>query len=210
MIETILGRRSIREEFADRAVPEVVVDSIVACGLASPSSKNAQPWRLHVVTDRTMLRDFAIAVEVAKNPERYVPLDPATGKARQWTSTVAESAHVLGQVPLAIFVENLGEFSGGRATVAAATGDVLRSALVGYGFEMIGLGACIQSMWLAAEHHGLHGVFMGDPLIAEDVIRKRLGTENDLAGVLCLGFTAGGFPPKQPAEGRVVRHRPTD
>ncbi|MDQ8043078.1 MAG: nitroreductase family protein [Solirubrobacteraceae bacterium] len=210
MIETILGRRSVREAFAERAVPEEVVRSIVSCGLAAPSSKNAQPWRLHVVTDRAILGHLARTVEQAKNAARYVPLDPATGEPRRWTSTVAESAHVLGHVPLAIFIENRGEFSSGRTTVAAATGDVLRSALVGYGFEMIGLGACIQTMWLAAEHHGLHGVFMGDPLIAEDEIRSTLGTDNDFAGVLCLGYADGGVPPKEYVDDLVVWHRPDE
>lgn len=210
MIDTILGRRSIREGFEDRAVPEETIRSIVACGAHSPSSKNAQPWRLHVVTDRALLRSLASAVLHAKNPDRYVPLDPATGAPRQWDSTVAESAYALGAVPLAIFVENLGRFSSGRATVARAGGNVLRSALVGYGFEMIGLGACIQSMWLAAEHHGLRGVFMGDPLIAETQIGAALGTTNDLAGVLCLGYSTVEPYPRKLEDGRVVWHRGVD
>lgn len=208
MIDTILGRRSIRDAFEDRAVPEETIQAIVECGLAAPSSKNAQPWRLHVITDPAVMQTLAREVQEAKNAARYVPLDPATGEPRKWESTVAESARVLGSVPLAIFIENLGEFSSGRMTVAAAEGDVLRSALVGYGFEMLGLGACIQTMWLAAEHYGLRGVFMGDPLIAEGAIRAALGTENDFAGVLCLGYSASDIHPRALEPGRVIWHRP--
>lgn len=208
MLDTILERRSVRNGFEDRAVPEATIDSIVRCGLVAPSSKNAQPWRLHVVTDRGMLGDIARAARDAQNASRYVPLDPASGRPHEWKSTVADSARVLGEVPLAIFIENLGGFSSGRDTVAAARADVLPAALVGYAFEMIGLGACIQNMWLAAENHGLRGVFMGDPLIVEQHIQLALSTENDLAGVLCLGYSSEVLEPRPQEPGRVVWHRP--
>ena len=87
-----------------------------------------------------------------------------------------QSADVLAQVSLGLFVENIGAFSAGRHTVAAAPDAYRVNALVGYGFEMIGLGAAIQSMWLAAGELGLAGVFMGDVLIAEDAIRERLAS----------------------------------
>lgn len=206
MLDVILGRRSVRDGFGARAVPREVIESILACGLRAPSSKNAQPWRLHVVQDRTVLTELATAVQTAKDASRYVPIDPATGEPRQWSSTVAESAEVLRSVPLVIVIENIGAFSGGRARLAEATPEALRSALVGYGFELMGLGACLQSLWIAAEAQGLHGVFMGDPLVAEETFRERLGLEGDVAGVLCLGYTTGGSAPKHLEPDRVRWH----
>lgn len=207
MVDLMLGRRSIREGFSDQPVPDDAIDRILGCGLAAPSSKNAQPWRIHVVTDRTTMVDLADAVQHAKSADVYVPVDPSTGKARtDWESTVAASAEVLRQVPLGLFIENRGKFSDGRATVAHAHADVREDALVGYSFEVIGLGASIFSMWMAGRELGLEGVFMGDILVAEEAIRARLAMNGDLVGVLALGYSTGEAPPKELAPDRVVRH----
>jgi nitroreductase len=207
VVRTILGRRSIRWGFESRPVEDAVIREIVSCALAAPSSKNAQPWRIHVVRDPAVLSELADAVDGAKNAETYVPIDPATGEPRQdWTSTVAESAEVLRSVSVGLFVENRGKFSDGRATVANAANPVRENALVGYGFEMVGIGAAIQSMWLAAAELGLAGVFMGDVLIAEDVICDRLGMRGDLVGVLALGYSAGEPAPKALGDDRAVWH----
>ena len=192
LIEHILSRRSIRDGFEIRPVPENVINDVLRCGLAAPSSKDTQPWRLHVVTDERLRAELAEAVETAKDPERYVPSDSRTGEPRpDWPSSVIESATALRDAPLAVFVENVAPFSHGRATVAAADAEHREDAMVGYGLEAIGLGAAVQSMWLAATSHGLRGVFMGDVLIAESAIRSRLGMGGDLAGVLALGYSTG-------------------
>jgi nitroreductase len=209
MVEQILSRRSIRDGFAARDVPDEVVEQILACGLAAPSSKNAQPWRIHVVTDGSTLAEAAEAVQGAKRATSYVPIDPATGRPRpDWPSTVAESAGVLRQVGLGLFIENSGRFSDGRRNIAQAADEVREHALVGYSFEMIGIGAAVQNMWLAAQSLGLAGVFMGDVLIAESWIRERLGMVGDLVGVLAIGYSDGGPAPRRLAPDRVVVHRP--
>lgn len=199
-------RRSIRDGFRSRTVPDETIAAVLEAGLEAPSSKDAQPWRLHVVSNQETLNKLADAVFRAKNPDAYVPINPATGLRRRWGSTVVESAEVLRSVTLGIFVENRGEFSGGRATVAAATGEVLRSAMVGYGLEMIGIGAAIQAMWGAAVECGLSGVFMGDIVIAESEINEVLGVSGDLIGVLALGFSDAEAHPKTLLPDRVVRH----
>jgi nitroreductase len=206
MIEGILARRSIRSGFEPRTVPSQLVERIVSCALVAPSSKNAQPWRIHAVSSPALLAEFANAVAHAKGAESYVPLDPATGRSHGWRSTVVESAELLRQVPLGLFVENTGRFSRGRRTVAATSGSVLESALQAYGFELMGLGAAVQNMWLAAEASGLRGVFMGDVVIAEEAIGKRLRFDGDLVGVLALGYTSGEPTPKQLLSNRVVLH----
>jgi nitroreductase len=207
VIDAIHRRRSIRHGFSDQPVPDPVIDDIVQCALVSPSSKNAQPWRVHVVTDTALLTELADAVQSARHAERYVPINPATGDARpDWPSSVSESADVLRQVPLGLFIENRGAFSDGRSAVASAREQVRENALVGYGFEMIGLGAAIQNMWLAATEQGLAGVFMGDVLIAEQQIRARLGMEGDLVGVLVLAFSPVEPGPRRLRLDRVVRH----
>ena len=191
----IASRRSVREGFSGEAIPEDVLCEIVRAGLAGPSSKHARPWQLHVVSDRVMLREIADTVESSEGAETYVPRDPSTGLPRSdWASTVAESADVLRHVSAGIFVENRGAFSNGRRTLAAVDRDHLVGSLVGYTFEVLGIGAAIENMWLAANALGVQGVYMGDVVIAEREIAQRLGLEVDLVGVLALGYSEAPVP----------------
>jgi nitroreductase len=199
-VELILSRRSIREDFRIDPVDPELVDLVVAAGLAAPSSKNAQPWRLHVVEDVTVIGSIADAVLKAKGIDSYVPHDPITGAPQgAYRSTVSASARVLSQVPVAILVENLAPFSAGRDRLSAASRAHLTDSLEGYTFEVIGLGAAIENMWLAAHALGLAAAFMGDVVVAEPTIRTSFGLVGDLVGVVALGWSDGSPHPPMDA-----------
>ncbi len=212
--ETILRRRSTREQFLDRSIPGAVLIEIVRCGLAAPSSKNAQPWRLHVVSDRAVLGDLAKAVETSRGADSYAPMDPLTGKPHpDWPSTVVLSASVLREAATGIFIENRSSFSRSRRTLIEAIQGGRIGSLVSYGFEILGIGAAIENMWIAAEAFGVRGCYMGDVVIAEEEISRRLGIEKDLMGVLALGYSEAPVRPCSVAEmpfdrAHVVWHSP--
>jgi nitroreductase len=198
-IAMILSRRSIRDDFVERPVERHALEQIVRCGLAAPSSKNARPWRLHVVSNRATLRTVADLVDAAEGIDGYVPHDPRSGKpGQEWVSTVRESAEVLRQVSVGIFIENCGAFGGGKRVLAAAKRERLLGALEGYTFEVIGIGAAIQNMWIGAHALGVAGAFMGDVVIAEDAIRSCLSIDGDLIGVLALGYSDAAPPAAPP------------
>ena len=190
VVSTILGRRSVRYGFKDIEVPQNVIDEIVDCGLSAPSSKNAKPWSLHIVRSREILADIADAMTAANEKQTFVPHDPVSGQPRErFKSTVDESADVLRQVPLAIFLENRGEFSVNRAAVAAARNDeTQQDVLIGMGLEYVGLGACVENIWLAAESMEVRGAFMGDVIICEGYIKQRLSMIGDVVGAIALGY----------------------
>ncbi|HEV7721285.1 MAG TPA: nitroreductase family protein [Iamia sp.] len=199
VIEAVLARRSTREGFAPDPPTRAQLEAIIRCGDAAPSSKSARPWRFHVVTGRALLDAVADDVDRAPDAPSYVPHDPATGRpVPRWSSTVAESAAVLRAAPAAIFVESRGVFGGGRRALLAAPPEGLASALVGYGLELVGIGAAVQNVLLAAWSLGVPGVFMGDVLIAEPAIRSRLHIAGDLVGAVALGPTAHPPPPRDP------------
>jgi nitroreductase len=190
VIRRILSRRSVRSAFNAQPIPRADLEAIVTCGLAAPSSKNARPWRVHVVTDRRLLEELANAVATSEGADEYVPRDPLTRRPYPlWPSTVKESAEVLAQASAGLFVENRGEFSRGRKILTTAIRESPYVSLVAYTFEIIGIGAAIENMWLAANALGVAGAFMGDVVIAEETISKRLGFERDLVGVLALGYS---------------------
>ena len=202
--DTILARRSIRSGFARQDVDVAVIEDVVRCGLAAPSSKNGQPWRFRVVTSRQLLSAIADAMETAENVESYVPHDPETGAPhRELVSSVIESAQVLREVPLGILLENRAPFSGGRDALLAAEPLARQRALFGYALEFAGLGAALQNLWLAAIEAGLVGTFMGDIAIAEPWIQERLGFDGELLGVLALGY--GCAQPPTPHQSRDPR-----
>lgn len=205
-ITTIKTRRSVREWEQRVAVPREVSDELVDCALSAPSSKNAQPWCLHVVAAWELLDSIALALDTAQGGDAYTPVDPAAGKAwGTYASTVRESASVLRSASLCVFVENLGVFSRSRQVVAAALPEVREDAILGLELEMIGIGAAVENTWLAAIELGLSGVFMGDVMVAESFIKSALNFSGDLVGALALGpAAASDAPPKPLVAGRVV------
>jgi nitroreductase len=149
----------------------------------------------------------AAAMLSSERLTEYVPTDPGTGAALAgFDSSVAESARVIEEAPCALFIENIGPFSGGRVHLVSNPA-TLGEAIIGYGFELIGIGAAIENMLLAAHALGLAAVFIGDVLIAEAEVKELLGFEGDLVGVISLGAVDRvELPSKQIADDRVVFH----
>ncbi|MGH2406089.1 MAG: nitroreductase family protein [bacterium] len=54
----VVGKREVRR-YQSRPVPEPVLTQILEAGRASGSSRNRQPWRFIVVTDRARLREVS-------------------------------------------------------------------------------------------------------------------------------------------------------
>jgi nitroreductase len=191
VLAAIHHRRSIREGYDRAAIHQTDVERVVAAGLAAPSSKNSQPWRLHVVSNPAILAEIADDMDSDASVDSYVPHDPGTGKPRpRFRSTVHDSAAVLRQVPVAIFIENTAPFSQGSSTIEGVPSGRLRSALFVYGLEYLGIGAALQNMWLAAESLGLRGAFLGDAAIATPTVTRLLGLSGDFVGVLAIGRSA--------------------
>jgi nitroreductase len=202
----LVHRRFSARRYLPTPVDAGAVERILAAALAAPSSKDDQPWRWHLAEALTLRRAVADAMLSAPGLDAYVPTDPAEDAPLGHPSSVVESARVLTEAPFALFLENLGGFSGGRQNVAAHP-EHLASSLVAYTFEVIGLGASVQNALLAAAAEGLGAVFMGDVVIAETAVRDLLRLRGDLVGVVCVGHPAGGrFEPKQLLPGRLVRH----
>ena len=206
--KSILERRSIRSGFIDIEIESDIVREILDCGRSAPSSKNAQPWIFHAVTNKGILRAISEDIQCAKDADRFVPVNPVTGEKRgNLKSTTVESAEILGSVALGIFIENSSHFSVSRKTVAQASDSIREDAVIGLSLEYIGLGATIQNMWLAAEARDIRGVFMGDVLISEEFIKRQLSFRGDLVGVLALGYTSGEPSPKKTETENVYYHQ---
>jgi nitroreductase len=180
-----MRRRSVRADFTERTPPNSVVRQIVQAGLAAPSAKNAQPWRLHVVRDPGLIAWISEQMMAAPGREEFVPVDPLSGQPHPGhVSTVAASAAVIAAVPLVIVVESLEPFSSAASGARAPGADQFAIRL-----DAFAVGAAVQNMWLAATSFGLAGVFLADAAVASDAIVPRLGLKGALFGALALGYS---------------------
>jgi nitroreductase len=119
--------------------------------------------------------------------KKYGPTDPKTGKLLPgYTCTVIPSARILKQAPVAVFIENVGEFIGNRKDVAKSK--FPKETLVSYEFELLGIGAAIENIFLAAHAKDIGAVFMGDVLFVEDPVKEMFDIRGDLLGVVSLGY----------------------
>ena len=121
-----MNRRSVRFGFDGRPVAATRSNGSSPCGLAAPSSKNAQPWRFHV-RDRSQATWIDLADAVAGTQghrRRTCRTDPTTGDAAPAVPIDGPSSRrqVLREAPAAIWVENLGAFSAGRETLPRSHG----------------------------------------------------------------------------------------
>lgn len=76
MLELMKNRRSIRK-FLDKPVEVEKLNDILECALRSPSSRGRRPWKIWVVTEKTVLDKVSLAkphgVEfVAEAPVAYI------------------------------------------------------------------------------------------------------------------------------------------
>jgi nitroreductase len=62
------------------------------------------------------------------------------------------------------------------------------ASFTGFSMELLSIGAAVENMWIAATSLGLSGVFMGDIVIAEETIKRKLGISAEVIGALVLGL----------------------
>lgn len=198
VIALIRNRRSVRD-FTGRPVPKALVDVIVECGLAAPSSKNSNPWFIVTATgaDKDQIASwFREAISEPDGQSERVPVDPLTGSARAGLrDTVAESVQTLERCDTVLLLFNRAPFSRGADTLLAAmqnpeTRSSAGKALYGYAGEIIGIGAAAENMLLAARALGLGAVYMADSYPARQRIMRGLQTSRELVGAIAIGYGA--------------------
>jgi iodotyrosine deiodinase len=97
--DTMSSRRTIRQ-FADRPVPDGVIDQAVRAAASAPSGAHIQPWRFVVVTDPTLRRRLRLAAEAEERefyarragPEWLAALEPL---GTDWRKPFLEEAPAL-------------------------------------------------------------------------------------------------------------------
>ncbi len=64
-LECIMTRTSVRT-YADRAVPDSLIETVLRAGMAAPTAANKQPWHFYVITSQSVKDSITEAFKYAK------------------------------------------------------------------------------------------------------------------------------------------------
>jgi coenzyme F420-0:L-glutamate ligase/coenzyme F420-1:gamma-L-glutamate ligase len=184
LADVIQRRRSIRR-FRDEAVPETLIEQIVALAAGAPSASNRQDWTFTAVTSAVHKQTLAQAVR-----GRWTEiLDRNRG-----SGTFAEVGQYAGSfsdfadAPVVIVISARAPSALHRQIAGEAARAVEGS------FASAAMAA--QNLMLAAHAFGLGSCCMTGPLVAEDALRNILGlsAREEIVCLVKLGWPAEAPP----------------
>jgi F420 biosynthesis protein FbiB-like protein len=178
-LEAIAARRSIRK-FADRRVPEEVINAVLSAAILAPSAKNRQPWKFVVVAGK----------EKRAQMIRVMRSGIADTKAHGInTGTAIMTARIMESAPATIFVFNP---DGVHPWLPHAEAQAFMESA-----DTQSIGAAIQNMLLAAQELGLGTLWMCDVWSASAQLEAWLGEPGELVAAVAIGYPAEQ-PPARP------------
>ena len=175
MIPSIYYRRSIRQYKCD-AVPREAIEQIIQAGIAAPSSKNRQPYKM-IVTSGQAKEEALCAMKSGLERERKYPLLPGS---TQYLDGAENTLHIMQQAPVLIFVVNPLGLAIDRPLTAEERIYELCNAQ--------SIGAAIENMTLAATELGLGSLWICDTYFAYQELTEWLHTDGELLAALAVGY----------------------
>lgn len=188
-LEKIYTRRSVRD-FLPKKVSASDLKKIAEAGLRSPSSKNSCPWHIVLLTGENKDKVTEWIDEALGVYEQNLNYEKTGGKA---TDTTNASNGIIKKASGLFLIFNKSPYIGGMNKLAK---ECDAKKLFTYSVEIIGIGACMENMLLAAHSMGLAGVALADVYPAAETIRKNLKLDYDFIIGLAVGYGAYK-PPKR-------------
>jgi nitroreductase len=197
-LEWLLGRRSVRV-FDARPVPREVLERLLVAATSAPSSTNRQPWRFAVVTAAAARSEIAEAVKARAEEIKAII---RRGHHAEDFGNYSDFFHEPLESARAIVVPQYREVpdliadliaSGGGDPAAYPTAAAMQA-------ELCSTSAACMALLLQAYAEGLGACWMAGPMIARDLICRRLAIRPPwkMVGAIALGYPAGPPPAKQP------------
>jgi nitroreductase len=188
LLGLINTRRSIRF-YHNETVSHEDLEKIVEAGLRAPSSKNSQPWYFLVLQgkEKDLFCDWA--EENPMNLPMGVPVILNNQKTESPLNSAAASIRFTRDAGALILIFNRGPFTGGLANYGK---DSNRDSM--HDGEMVGIGAAMQNILLAAHALGLGSVPMMDLYTAGPKAKEVYGIEGDLILQIAIGHPNQELP----------------
>lgn len=191
IVETILTRRSIRS-FKKKTISKKIVDKLLECGLAAPSSKNSNPWYFLVLEGKDKNEVAEWMKEVA-NTGTNMPWNPRTNQPREeLKDSTAGSAKAILEAGALIMIFNRAPFSYGFKEMEKKP-----KFLYTFTTEILGIGAAVENILLAAHGLGLGAFFISDIYPCKSKIKEKYRLDYDLIGAIAVGYPAYKLTPRK-------------
>jgi len=191
LLEFINTRRSVRS-FVQKPISKNDIEDIVEAGLRAPSSKNSQPWYILVLQgeDKDKVCDWVLSRKDEVNFGLPEMIDGM--KTESPLNSTLMSLDIIKDSQALILIFNRGPFTGGSKERGK---DPSRDVLIGN--ELVGIGACMENMLLAAHAIGLGAVAMMDIWPAAERIKAEYSIDYDFVVGLAIGKSDFSSPKRK-------------
>ncbi|MCC0726614.1 nitroreductase family protein [Clostridioides sp. ZZV14-6045] len=181
--DSISKRRSIRK-YKNQSISHETIEKIIEAGINAPSSKNRQPWKFIVVTEKekeSMLRAMSKGIQNEIDNNGLLP------ESRQHIAGANYTVEIMKQAPITIFILN---------KLGKSPLENLSAEERFYEMSNIqSIGAAIQNMSLTAVELGLGSLWICDVYFAYHELCEWLDTDSQLVAAISLGY-----PDEQPSK----------
>ncbi|MGD0275115.1 MAG: nitroreductase [Syntrophales bacterium] len=207
--EAIMARKSIRK-FKENPIPKSVLKKILQIATRAPSAMNTQPWEFTVITGNAL---DAIREENVKKlhagelpqPEHHIIGWPGDSIYRRRQVELGMALFQLMGIPRddmkkrMLWTERGFRFFNAPAAIIISTDTVL-----GEEGPLLGLGAVMQTICLAALDYGLWTCIEDQGVMYPDVIRKYISIPDNKRIIVAVAI---GYPDDDFPANRLLSHR---
>ena len=195
----VRSRRSVRR-YADREVPDEVIQKALDLAVWAPNGGNRQSWAFFVIKNRHVIEKMADAVKAKSKLMAAWPEAQRFGESvRRWT----RASDFFRAAPVCIAVM-MGHYESVADLIMTARGDgdpdakeMLESRRLGAS-RLQSAAAAITTLLLALHQQGLGSCWMAGPQQAKREIEQILEVPPELDFVALL---PAGYPAESPAPG---------
>ncbi|MCC0663970.1 nitroreductase family protein [Clostridioides sp. ZZV15-6597] len=181
--DSISKRRSIRK-YKNQSISHETIEKIIEAGINAPSSKNRQPWKFIVVTEKekeSMLRAMSKGIQNEIDNNGLLP------ESRQHIAGANYTVEIMKQAPITIFILN----KLGKSPLENLSAEERFYEMA----NIQSIGAAIQNMSLTAVELGLGSLWICDVYFAYHKLCEWLDTNSQLVAAISLGY-----PDEQPSK----------
>lgn len=181
--DSISKRRRIRK-YKNQSISHETIEKIIEAGINAPSSKNRQPWKFIVVTEKekeSMLRAMSKGIQNEIDNNGLLP------ENHQHIAGANYTVEIMKQAPITIFILN----KLGKSPLENLSAEERFYEMA----NIQSIGAAIQNISLTAIELDLGSLWICDVYFAYHELCEWLDTDSQLVAAISLGY-----PDEQPSK----------
>ena len=188
MSNNIRLRYSTRD-FLTKPVSDEDLEGVLHAGIRAPSSKNRQPWNIHVLKGDGVRK---LTDGMASRIQEKMNWDIDDDQAKDFKMAL-RTMEIIRDVPVLLIIGYVDRIPYHNAA-PTETGVTDRKLM-----DLVSIGACIENMILEATERGLGSLWVGDYLYAYDIASEAIDSDEEIVSMVALGYAA---EERRPQSGR--------